>query len=1032
MERVKVAMPNKTLEVLLKEGRAFPPPEAFARHANVRDPGVYEQAARDPLAFWESFAGELHWFSRWGKVLEWELPDARWFVGGKTNLSYNCLDRHLSGARRDKPAILWEGEPGEERRLTYAQLHREVCRFAHALERLGVKRGDRVTIYMPMVPELAIAMLACARIGAPHSVVFGGFSAEALGDRLRDSQSRVLVTADGGWRRGSVVPLKRSADEALEAAPSVEKVVVFRRLKESGCPMKPGRDLWWEELVAGQPDQHEAARLDSEQMLYLLYTSGTTGKPKGIVHTTGGYMVGCYATTRWIFDLKEEDTFWCVPPGTKVIANPEPKSIEQIKVGDRVLAHDGRYSEVRRLYRRHYEGDLVRIQTLYCGEPFLLTPNHSVLCGRKGRTGILWKPAGELTEKDFVLLPKLRENQDREFIKISAVVRGCVVVGERVRRPKIRFSLPEKIPLDPRFMRLAGYYLAGGSVASKGRALQFSFNRREEPYADDVLSLLEEIFGISGKKAWINNLCEIRVGSVLLAEFMPALFGSKAPNKRIPDEWLCFPDGKLAELLKGLWRGDGSADRDSFRFHTTSEVLAHQVRMILTKMGLLSSIGCRKRERIGPSRIGGRSIIARHDCYCIKVGGRALQKLSEILGVRHPFIGKRISVRRRGMRSKNYLWLPIRSVKREYYEGEVYNIETDKHSYVLSNMAVHNCTADIGWVTGHSYVVYGPLLNGATTLMYEGAPDHPGKDRFWQIVEKYRVSVFYTAPTAIRAFIKWGEELPGGHDLTSLRLLGSVGEPINPEAWIWYHRVVGHGRCPVVDTWWQTETGQILISPLPGLTKLKPGSATLPFPGIEADVVDDKGNRSDSGYLVIRSPWPGMLRGIYGDPERYRAQYWSRFPGLYFTGDGAKRDPDGCFWLLGRVDDVLKVSGHRLSTMEIESALVDHPSVAEAAVVAKPHEIKENAVVAFVTLKSSVRPADGLTEELKAHVVRKIGAIARPDEVILTAELPKTRSGKIMRRLLRDIAEGKALGDTTTLADAGVVQALKEKYGESE
>ncbi len=645
-------MSSKALEDLLKEERLFPPPAGFKARAAVRDPGIYEQAARDRLRFWESFAEELTWFRRWDRVLEWELPFARWFVGGTTNLSFNCLDRHLAGSRRTKTAILWEGEPGDQRTLTYEQLHREVCRFANGLKELGVRRGDRVTLYMPMVPELAIAMLACARIGAVHSVVFGGFSAEALRDRINDSQSKVLVTADGGWRRGTIVPLKRNVDEALAGAPTLEKVVVLRRIGTDMPPLKAGRDIDWEELVSRQADHCEPEPLDSETLLYLLYTSGTTGKPKGIVHTTGGTMTGCYATTKWIFDIKEEDVYWC--------------------------------------------------------------------------------------------------------------------------------------------------------------------------------------------------------------------------------------------------------------------------------------------------------------------------------------------------------------------------------------------TADIGWVTGHSYVVYGPLLNGATTLMYEGAPDYPDKDRFWAIVEKYRVNVFYTAPTAIRSFMKWGEELPARHDLSSLRLLGSVGEPINPEAWVWYHRVIGGGRCPIVDTWWQTETGHILIAPLPGITTLKPGSATRPFPGIEADVVDEAGRPADAGYLVIRSPWPGMMRGIYGDPERYRQVYWSRFPGVYFTGDGCKRDKDGCFWLLGRVDDVLKVSGHRLSTMEIESALVDHPAVAESAVIGKPHEVKENSIVAFVTVKGSAASSPALAEELKAHVVKKIGSIARPDEILFTADLPKTRSGKIMRRLLRDIAEGKALGDTTTLADASVVQALKERYGEAE
>ena len=643
---------EKTIEVLLQENRSFAPPKSFRSKAAVRDPKVYDLASKNRLKFWEQFAKELTWFKKWDKILEWKLPDAKWFVGGTTNMAANCIDRHLAGNpnRRNKAAILWEGEPGDERTLTYGQLHREVCRFANGLKSLGVRKGDRVTIYMPMVPELAVAMLACARIGAPHSVVFGGFSAEALRDRMKDSKSKLLITADGGWRRGAAVPLKRNADEALDGAPTVKKVVVYKRIGEQ-IPMKAERDVWWHELIEKQSAVCPPEKLDAEDVLYLLYTSGTTGKPKGIVHTTGGYMVGCYATTKWIFDIREEDIYWC--------------------------------------------------------------------------------------------------------------------------------------------------------------------------------------------------------------------------------------------------------------------------------------------------------------------------------------------------------------------------------------------TADAGWVTGHSYVVYGPLLTGATTLMYEGAPNYPEQDRFWAIIEKYRVNVFYTAPTAIRSFMKWGDELPGKHDLTSLRLLGSVGEPINPEAWIWYHQVIGGGRCPIVDTWWQTETGHILISPLPGITRLKPGSATRPFPGIEVDVVDEKGNSVESGYLVIKSPWPGMLRGIYGDPRRYKQIYWSKYPTWYFTGDGCKRDKQGYLWLLGRVDDVLKVSGHRLSTMEIESALVDHLSVAEAAVIGKFHEIKENAIVAFVTPKDSARSSSDLATDLKEHVAKKIGSLARPDEIIFTAELPKTRSGKIMRRLLRDIAEGRVLGDTTTLADASVVQSLKEKYEET-
>ena len=643
------------IEALLQEDRTFPPSEDFRNQANIADPKVYEEAQKDPEGFWAKFAEELHWFRKWDKVLEWDPPYAKWFTGGKINVSYNCIDRHLTAGRRNKAALIWEGEPGDWKVYTYWDLYREVCRFANGLKSLGVTKGDRVTIYLPMVPELPIAMQACARIGAPHSVIFGGFSAESIRDRLNDSQSKVVITADGGYRRGNIIQLKQNADDALADAPSVERMVVLRRTEHADDRMVDGRDVWWHDLVANQPMTCDPEPMDSEDMLYLLYTSGTTGKPKGIVHTTAGYLLGTYATAKWIFDLKDDDVYWC--------------------------------------------------------------------------------------------------------------------------------------------------------------------------------------------------------------------------------------------------------------------------------------------------------------------------------------------------------------------------------------------TADIGWVTGHSYIVYGPLANGATSVMYEGSPDYPDLDRFWAIVAKYAVSIVYTAPTAIRTFMRWGEDYPRCHDLSSIRLLGTVGEPINPEAWMWYWEHIGGGRCPVVDTWWQTETGMVLIAPLPGITTLKPGSATRPFPGIEAEIVDEAGNpvgRGGGGYLTIKRPWPAMLRNIYGDPERYVDQYWSRYPDIYFTADGAKTDQDGDFWLLGRVDDVINVSAHRISTMEVESALVDNPKVAEAACIGKSHEIKGQAIVGFVTLKNRVTGSDDVVAELKQHVATKIGAMARPDDIYFTAELPKTRSGKIMRRLLRDVAEGRALGDTTTLADPAVVESLKEQYGEEE
>ena len=647
-------MANEDIANLLTENRTFAPPTAFAQQSTCGDleeyRRLYNESITSPDTFWGRVAEELHWFTKWDEVVQWDAPHAKWFTGATTNISYNCLDRHLDGPRADKIAYIWEGEPGDTRTLTYRELHEEVCKFANVLKSLGIKKGDRVCIYMPMVPELPIAMLACARIGAPHSVVFGGFSANALVDRITDQQAKAVITADGGWRRGKIVPLKAAVDEALPRTPSVECVVVLNRT-DNAVDMQNGRDHWWHELMEHADSECPAEPLDSEHVLYILYTSGTTGKPKGIVHTTGGYMVGTYLTSKYVFDLKDDDVYWC--------------------------------------------------------------------------------------------------------------------------------------------------------------------------------------------------------------------------------------------------------------------------------------------------------------------------------------------------------------------------------------------TADIGWVTGHSYIVYGILANGATSVMYEGAPNQPGPDRLWDMVERHKVTVFYTAPTAIRTFIKWGDEHPNGHDLSTLRLLGTVGEPINPEAWMWYHRTIGKERCPIVDTWWQTETGAIMITPLPGAITTKPGSATLPFFGVDVDVVNKAGDSvaaPGGGLLVIRKPWPSMLRTLYNDDERYQQQYWSQISGCYFTGDGAHRDTDGYFWLLGRVDDVLNVSGHRMGTAEVESALVSHDTVAEAAVVGFPHDLKGEGIAAFVTLRGSAKAEAGLKDELRDHVRKEIGAIAKPDQIRFTDALPKTRSGKIMRRLLRDIAAGKEeIGDTTTLEDYSVLAKLKEE-----
>jgi len=654
------------IESVLTENRVFSPPENFSVHAHVRSMSqyweMYRESVEKPEQFWGRMAREeLIWQKPWSEVLQWEEPFAKWFVGGHLNASYNCLDRHLNTPVADKDAIIWEGEPvapdkpGEERRLTYRQLHHLVCQFANVLKANGITKGDRVLIYMPMVPEAAIAMLSCARIGAVHSVVFGGFSAQSVADRIYDSQAKLVITADGGYRRGAVVPLKQNVDEAMELrrpngdllAKTVERVIVVRRTG-SEVTMTSPRDCWWHEEVAGAGADCPAEPMDSEAPLFILYTSGSTGKPKGILHTTGGYLLYAKLTAKLVFDLKPQDVYWC--------------------------------------------------------------------------------------------------------------------------------------------------------------------------------------------------------------------------------------------------------------------------------------------------------------------------------------------------------------------------------------------TADIGWVTGHSYVVYGPLANGATTLMYEGAPNFPEPDRFWRIISKYRVSILYTAPTAIRAFMKWGVEWPQKHDLSSLRLLGTVGEPINPEAWIWYYENIGGKRCPIVDTWWQTETGGIMITPLPGVTPTKPGSATLPFFGIVPEVVDDSGNvvpRNSGGKLVIRKPWPGMLRGLWGDPQRYKSVYWTEVEGSYFTGDGCRQDRDGCFWIVGRIDDVLNVAGHRIGTAEVESAIVSHHDVAEAAVVGRPDQLKGQALVAFVTLKTGIEASQKLREELRQHVAKEIGPVAKPDDIRFAEALPKTRSGKIMRRLLKQIAAGTDIkGDTTTLEDLGVLAKL--------
>lgn len=638
---------QEIVEALLNEKRRYPPIESFRKEASIQNRTLYLEAEKDRLQFWAEQSKELEWIKPWKEVLKWNPPDAEWFSGGVLNVSANCIDRHLKGPNKHKAALIWEGEEGAKKTWTYQQLYLEVCKLANSLKALGIKKGDRVAIYLPLIPEAIAAMQACARIGAVHTVIFGGFSAEALKDRINDAEAKLLITADGGMRKGAIIPLKQMADTALKECPSVEKVIVVKHIGQS-IPIHRDRDFWYQDLMSEALLDCPPEPMEAEDPLFILYTSGTTGKPKGILHTTAGYLLGVHTTFKWVFDVKPDDLYWC--------------------------------------------------------------------------------------------------------------------------------------------------------------------------------------------------------------------------------------------------------------------------------------------------------------------------------------------------------------------------------------------TADVGWITGHSYVAYGPLSNGISVFLYEGAPDYPEKDRFWSLIERYRISIFYTAPTAIRTFMRWGTSWPEKHDLSSLRLLGTVGEPINPEAWVWYYEQIGRSKCPIVDTWWQTETGSIMIAPLPGVTTLKPGSATFPLPGITVQVLNEKSEKAPSGLLAITEPWPAMMRGIYKDPERYKKTYWSHFEGkYYFTGDGAKVDDEGYFWLLGRVDDVMNISGHRLGTMELESALVDHPSVAEAAVVAVSDEIKGQAIVAFVTLKEGKSASE---EILKEHVVDQIGAIARPKKILFTRDLPKTRSGKIMRRLLRDIGEGRLLGDITTLADATIVEELKHQYDE--
>ena len=917
-----------------------------------------------------------------------------WSKTGKVNVVHEAIDRHAASAKRDRVALHFTDFDTRQEHYTFDDLKRLTSRCGHALKRLGVKRGDRVGIFLPRTPELYISLLGVNRIGAIPVPLFEAFMEQAIEDRLGDSEAVVCVTTP-----------------ALKSRIPLAKLPVLKRLVLVGATESlAAHELSYEQMMADAPDWLEPEWLTVDDGLIIHYTSGSTGKSKGALHRQYA-MIGHYQTAKWALDLRDDDCYWCVPPNTKVMANPEPKPISDIKVGDRVLAHDGTFCCVRRLFRRPYQGDLISIKTYYFDEPFQLTPNHEVLCGRKGETGIQWKPAGELTTDDFVLLPKLREVRDCEHLCISEIVEGCTVIEGKVKWPKAKAVLLDRIPVNGDFMRFAGYYVAEGSIGARGHVLQFSFSKREERFADDVQELVESLFGLKGKKLWINSLCEIRVNSVVLCRFVQALFGKTASAKRLPDWILYLPPEKLVEWIKGFWRGDGNTDRDSFRFHTTSEVLAYQVRLLLTRLGCFSSLSCRKATTIGPSRIGNRRIVARHDCYCIKVGGRSLQSLSEIVGHRHPYIQKRWCTYQRGRRSRNYLWLPIQLIQRVPYEGDVYNIETEKQSYVLGNMTVHNCTADPGWVTGTSYGIYGPWTLGISSVVIGGRFDPA---RWYHTIQQYRVTMWYSAPTAYRMLMAAGDAIPKHYDLSSLRHICSVGEPLNPEALKWIKKITGLAPH---ETWWMTETGMQLICNYRSLD-FPIGCTGKPFPGTYATVVDDQGHElppGQLGHLVVKPGWPSMMKEIWKNPAKY--QEYFRIPGWYVSGDTAIKDERGFIWYQGRADDVIKTAGERVGPFEVESALVAHPAVAEAGVIGKPDPTRGQIIKAFVALRKGHHPSDQLKKDIADFVKTNLAAHAAPREIDFVEKIPKTRSGKIMRRVLRAWDLGEPVGDVSTMEE---------------
>ena len=1015
---------------MIKKGELYFPTKEFQKGAWLKDSKIYQKANKDPLKFWEKLAKEIFWFKKWKKAFEHSPPYFKWFLDGKINITANIFEKNKLGWEKikKKPAIIWEPEPLEEKPkiLTYEELFKKVCQFANALKKLGVKKGDRVGIYLPMIPETIVSMLACARIGAVHTVVFSAFSPAALNIRLKLSEAKVLITADGYFRRGKIINLKEAADEGTKET-KVEKVIVVKRANNE-VPWDSTKDVWFHEIIEKESDKIEPEIMDSEDILFLLATSGTTGVPKMIVHSCGGYTVQAFWTGKWIFDWHEDDIFWCVPKGTLIMTNPGLKEIQNIKIGDKVLTHQGRFMPVEKIFIRKYKGDLIRLYPLYTNIPVELTPNHKVLVLKKRKPLITeWVAAKDLKVGDYVAFPRIAKDWEKEKIKISDVlsqrkIKRDFILPEKGEKGKIR----NEIKLDKNFLRLIGYYIAEGSIARD--TLQFTFSRNEKKFAEDVRNLFEKVFKIKSRIMKYKGSWEVRIDSVILAEFFAKTFGHRASEKRLPSWMLTLKKDLLWEFIKGYWRGDGATDfkkRRRIRITTASKTLAYQTKLILNKLGIVASLTFLPAEKVR-KRQKGRKIQSVCDSYELSITGKSAQKFYYRFNLKEP---KKTYSWQKAIVTTNLIFFPIKKKETTYYDGLVWNLKTKHNSYTLNNLVVHNCTADIGWITSHTYNCYANLLNGITFVIFEGAPDWPSPERWAQIIEKHKVTIFYTAPTAIRMFERFDGNIAQKYKFENLRLLGSVGEPIDESSWLWYFENVGKKRCPIVDTWWQTETGGILITSLPGIGPFKPAFAGLPFPGVKVDILDEKGNSckvGEKGNLVILPPFsPGMLRGIFKDPEKYEKTYWSQYgKEIYFTSDGAFKDENGLIRIVGRVDDVIKVAGHRLSTGELEAAINLHPEISESAVVGFPDEIKGEVPVVFVVYKGK-KEEKIVKEEVISQIRKQIGPIALPKEVFVVDDLPKTRSGKIMRRILRKVLLEEQLGDLSTLANPESIDKIK-------